>query len=211
MTFLLFVNYRVSSVAFDGVPEELSTVKAQVLIRVDEIFSLSAVDRSANAMLQSLRRRGYQEAVVDPATDFRRETRSAEVTFYVTTGPRASVGQVRFEGSLEPYGEAGLGSLLDRRGGEMYSSGRMREWGEALRQRLVDAGHRAAEVRLENEAYVSETRTMNVTYQVDVGPVVVVELEGDRRRAVRRMLPRGKRTPYSEDDVPPPGAANEAL
>ena len=60
----------------------------------------------------------------------------------------------------------------------MYSSGRMREWGEALRQRLVDAGHRAAEVRLENEAYVSETRTMNVTYQVDVGPVVVVELDG---------------------------------
>jgi outer membrane protein insertion porin family len=201
VTFQLFVNYRVSSATFDGVPEELSTVKAQVLIRVGEIFSLSAVDRSANAMLQSLRRRGYQEAVVDPATEFRRETRSAEVTFFVTTGLRASVGQVRFEGSLEPYGEAGLGSMLERRGGEMYSSGRMREWGEALRQRLVDAGHRAAEVRLENESYVSGTRTMNVTYEVDVGPVVVVELEGDRRRAVRRMLPRGKHAPYSEDDV----------
>ncbi|MFA6955406.1 MAG: outer membrane protein assembly factor BamA [Thermoanaerobaculia bacterium] len=201
VTFIVFVNYRVESVAYDGLNGDLEGVKTQVVVKVGEIFSLSAVDRSANAMQQALRRRGYVGAVVDPASDFQRGTRSATIVFYVTAGVRASIGRVSFEGSLDPFGESGLAELFGKRGGESYSSGRVFEWGEKLRQRLVSKGRRAAEVHLSSEDYVEATSQMNIVYKVDVGPVVVVELTGDKRRALKGMLPKGKRQAYSADDI----------
>ena len=201
VTFLVFVNYRIETVAVEGLGKEQDSVKGQVVVKVGDVLSLSAVDRSATAMQLSLSRRGFVESVVDPATDFRRDTRNAAVTFFVTMGPRASVGDVRFDGSLAPFGEAGILEMFGRRGDEMYSSRRARDWGEELRQRLVKKGHRAAEVRVAEENYSAEAGEMNLTYAVEVGPIVVVELEGDSRRALRRMLPRGKRAAYSPDDI----------
>lgn len=201
ITFLVFVNYRVESVEYDGLSGEQEGVKTQVVVRTGEIFSLSAVDRSANAMQQALHRRGWVGAVVDPATDFERETRSARIVFYVTPGVRAAIGQVRFQGSLEPYGEARLAELFGKRAGESYSSGRVYEWGEKLRQKLVAKGYRAADVSLASEDYDAATGTMNLVFNVDVGPEVYVVLTGDKRRALSRILPRGKRQPYSADDV----------
>lgn len=201
VTFLVFVNYRVESVGYDGLKGDLEGVKTQVVVKVGEIFSLSAVDRSAIAMQQALRRRGYVDAVVDPATDFQRDTRKALVVFYVTPGVRATIGRVSFEGALDPLGEAGLAGLFGRHEGENFSSGRALDWGEKLRQKLVNSGHRAAEVRVATENYDAETKRMNLVYKVDVGPVVVVELTGDKRRALKSMLPRGKRQAYSADDV----------
>lgn len=201
ITFLVFVNYRVESIAFDGLSGDLEGVRSQVVVRTGEIFSLSAVDRSANAMQQALRRRGYVGATVDPATEFRRDTRAAEIVFYVTPGVRAAVGSVRFEGSLEPFGEAGLAEMFGRREGESYTSGRVYEWGEKLRQKLVARGRRAADVRVESEEYDRDTNRMNLVYGVEVGPVVDVVLRGDQRRALEKMLPRGKRQPYSVDDL----------
>ncbi|MGK2857704.1 MAG: outer membrane protein assembly factor BamA, partial [Thermoanaerobaculia bacterium] len=201
VTFLVFVNYKIETVAIDGLAKEQDNVRGQVVVQVGDVLSLSAVDRSATAMQLSLSRRGFVEAVVDPATDFRRDTRGASVTFFVTMGPRASVGKVRFEGLLAPFSEAGILELFGRRSGEIYSSRRARDWGEELRQRLVKQGHRAAEVRVAEEVYSAEARAMDLTYDVNVGPVVVVKLEGDNRRALRRMLPSGNRSAYAADDV----------
>ncbi|MBI2215621.1 MAG: outer membrane protein assembly factor BamA [Acidobacteria bacterium] len=201
ITFLVFVNYKVASVEYDGLVGEQEEVKSQVVVHAGEVFSLSAVDRSANAMQQALRRRGWVGAVVDPATEFQRDTRSAQIVFYVTAGVRATIARVRFEGTLEPYGEERIAAIFGKREGELYSSGRVHEWGEKLRQRLVNEGYRAAEVSLSSEQYDAGTGTMTLIFRVEVGPEVVVVLTGDRRRALRNMLPRGKRQPYSADDV----------
>lgn len=199
LTYRLSINYRVDEIELVGVGRLGDRARRELQFRRGEVFSLNAVDRSATAIQTLLRRRGHLEATVDPEVRFSRAENLADVTLHVDRGPEAKVAAVQIEGDFGPFAEAELLEELRLEPGDDYSLNRARDAAERLERHLVRNDHRRASVRLLGENYDPATDSATVSYRVEVGPKVKVEVVGVSRRAVRRWLPFGRREEYSAD------------
>ena len=202
LTFALFLNYRIDEIELEGIPRrERSRARRELTVRNGEVLSLDAVDDSAAAMQEMLRRYGYLEATVDPETTFDRLRSVADVTFHVTAGPQAKVADVVIEGNTAPFTPAQLIERMRRRPGRTFQLGEAREDANRMRNFLVRRNYRRADVDFLGHTYDAATQGVLLRYRVAVGPTVQVRVEGIDRRAVRRWLPFGRNQEYSEDAI----------
>lgn len=200
LRFLLFLNYRIATIEFEGLPLNRNRVENALAIAPGDTLSLNAVDRSATAVVAELQRRGWIEATVDPEVEFERARNRASVTLHVTPGPTAMVGAIDFEGSLDPFTPSQLQSRMRTRPGDVFTSVAARADAERIQSFLVEQGHRRASVRYLERTYDTETNQVQLRYRIETGPQVRVEVEGVDRRDVRRLLPfRADDEAYSED------------
>lgn len=80
------------------VPEQ--QMKALVLAKPGQTFSLRALTQSADLMSYRLGEEGFAFARVEPIPEINEETSEVEVTFYVDPGKRAYVRRVNFRGDV---------------------------------------------------------------------------------------------------------------
>lgn len=200
VTFILSLNYRVTSVTAEGL-ERLKFEKfgKDVAVHGDDVLSLDAVDRSALAIQTALSRQGYREATVDPEVKFVRATSRAEVIFDVGLGPRARIGNIEFVGDLAPFSPEELRKAMRRKTGDYYRNDDVRRDADRIRSFLVKKKYRRANVRFAGDTYAPETDQVNLRYRLNVGPSVRVEVEGVSRDEVKKMLPFRRSGEYSED------------
>jgi outer membrane protein insertion porin family len=202
LTFALFLNYRVDEIALEGIPRrDRGRAQRELTVRNGEVLSLDAVDDSATAVQEMLRRNGYLEATVDPETNFDRLRSVADVTFHITAGPQAKVANVVIEGNPAPFKTAELIDRMKRKPGKTFQLGEAREDANRIRNFLVRRNYRRADVDLLSHTYDPATHGVTLRYRVAVGPTVQVKVEGIERSAVRRWLPFGRNQEYSEDAV----------
>lgn len=203
LTFSLFLHYRVGSIEVEGLDGGARTrARRDLTVRTGEVLSLNAVDDSATAVQEELRRDGYLEATVDPETVFDRARSIATVRFYVTPGPRAQVASVAIEGDLAPFDSATLIKNMDRGPGQAFNVREAREDAERMRNFMIRREHRRADVDFVESTYDRATHAVTLRYRAVAGPKVRVEVEGINRRTVRRWLPfRGRNDEYSEDAI----------
>ena len=203
LTFSLFLHYRVGDVEIAGIKGgDRTRALRELTVRTGEILSLNDVDDSAAAIEETLNRRGYLEAIVDPRTNFDRARSLAEVTFEVTPGPRAVIRSVVLEGNLAPFTHPQLADAMKLDVGRSFDSLEAREDAERIQNFLVRRQHRRADVDYLGHEYNEETHDVTLRYRVNVGPTVQVAVQGVPRSAVRRWLPfRGRGDEYSEDAV----------
>lgn len=202
LTFALYLHYRIGEIAFDGLPAgERARAQRELRIRTGGVLSLDAVDDSASAIQDAMRRNGWLEATVDPETNFDRARSIADVTLYVTAGPLAKVANVVLEGDTAPFTAQQLIGRMRRPTGHTFNIGDAREDANRMRNFLVRRDYRRADVDLVGDVYDPATHGVTLRYRVDVGPIVRVAVEGIDRSAVRRWLPFARNQEYSEDAV----------
>ena len=203
ITFALFLHYRVGDIVFEGLTGgDRTRAQREITVRTGEVLSLNAVDDSATAVQEALRRDGYLEATVDPETTFDRARSIAGVRFYVTPGPRAQVASVIIEGDTAPFETQGLIQRMKRRPGKPYNVREARDDAERMQNYIVRRDYRRANVDFVDSTYDPATHGVTLRYRASSGPKVRVEVTGISRRTVRRWLPfRGRNDEYSEDAV----------
>lgn len=202
LTFALFLNYRVADVDFEGIRGGDRTRAERALqFRTGEVLSLNAVDDSATSIREELERLGYLEATVDPETTFDRARSSANVTFHVTPGPQATIGEVLITGDTAPFTTAELIGRMRRGPGRTFRLVDARGDAERIKNFLVRRDHRRADVDFQGQTYDAERNSVTLRYNVVVGPKVRVEVTGIDRKAVRRWLPFDRNQEYSEDTI----------
>ncbi|HEY0143306.1 MAG TPA: translocation/assembly module TamB domain-containing protein [Thermoanaerobaculia bacterium] len=203
LTFSLFLHYRVGEVAIEGLTGgERTRAQRDMTMRTGEVLSLNAVDDSAIAIQEALRRNGYLEATVDPETTFDRARSLAGVRFHVTPGPVAQVAQVIIEGDVAPFNAPQLIEQMRRGPGSTFQVREAREDAERIRNFMIRREHRRADVDFIDHTYDRETHQVTLRYRASAGPKVRVEVAGVPRRSVRRLLPfRGRNDEYSEDAI----------
>ncbi len=202
LTFALFLNYRIDAVDLEGLPRrERTRAQREVKVRNGEVLSLDAVDDSAAAVQDMLRRQGYLEATVDPETNFDRLRSAADVTLHITPGLQAKVADVVIEGNTAPFTPAQLIERMKRRPGKTFQVGEAREDANRIKNFLVRRNYRRADVDFLGHTYDPASHGVLLRYRVAVGPTVQVRVEGIDRKAVRRWLPFARNQEYSEDAV----------
>jgi len=202
LTFSLFLHYRVGKITWDGLQRRDRTRAERGLqVRTGEVHSFNAVDDSANEIQQTLNRGGYLEATVDPETTFDRAHSLANVTFHVTTGPKAKVAAVNFEGNPAPFTREELIKRMKRRPGRSFDLGEAREDANRMKNLMVRRDYRKADVDFLGHNYDAQRDEVTLRYSVNAGPKVRVAVEGVSRSAVRRLIPFARNQEYSEDVI----------
>ncbi|HLJ74444.1 MAG TPA: translocation/assembly module TamB domain-containing protein, partial [Thermoanaerobaculia bacterium] len=177
LTFALFVNYRVGEIRFEGLgTSDRDRAARELNFRLGDVVSLNAIDRSAVAIQAFLDRSGYLEATVDPETVFNRAQSRATVTFHVTRGVRATVGQVTLEGNQAPFTADQLIKQMRRGPGKPFDLAEARLDADHMRTFLVRQDYRKADIRFLNYTYDATTKKVTLHYRANTGPIVKVEV-----------------------------------
>lgn len=202
LTFALFLHYRVGDIVIDGISgKNRQRAQRELTVRNGEILSLDDVDDSARAIQEALVRDGYLEATVDPETNFDRARNSADIHFYTTPGPRATITKIALEGNTAPFQPAEVLHAMKRHKGQAFQIAEAREDANRMQNFFVRRDYRRAKVEFLGHTYDEATNGVTLRYRATAGPIVKVAVDGVPRSQVRRWLPFAKNQEYSEDAV----------
>ncbi|HWP33993.1 MAG TPA: outer membrane protein assembly factor BamA, partial [Thermodesulfobacteriota bacterium] len=114
-------RYRVAAVELAGVRAfPVETLRRELPLATGAPFSLAAVDRAVEWLVQRYLARGYLAVQVVPDVALEREPPEARVTFRVTEGPVTRVGRILYRGNFYTR-NAVLARELTFRSGDPFS------------------------------------------------------------------------------------------
>ena len=194
---------RIASLAVTkGIPSRGRVLDAMGLGAGDpwEADRLPAVE---DAMRRVLKEAGYFEAVVSANVGAGADETSVDVRFEVRAGRRAVAGPPLWDGSLAPLSAEALRAKAKLKEGKPYRKATARDDAERFESEVHRRGYSRAEVRLEDERYDAATAAVSPRYSVFVGPLVVLEVTGEKEAVVRGHAesPWRKGEPPDEDAV----------
>ena len=108
------------------------------------------------------------------------------VAYHVEAGPRWSVGSIGFEGDLGTFGPSGLLEPLEVRSGDPYDARKLEEDPERLQRWLGGAGFRKARVFAARQARRDDARSVDVTFEIVLGPSVEARVQGAEMERLRK-------------------------
>lgn len=189
----LWANVVVTEVRIEGDTGAVSHDRLREVVgqRVGEPLVEARLVEAVFAMQDRLANSGHFDASVrlDPEIDEARN--QAVVVYRVEAGPRSTIGEVTFAGDAGPFSRAQLLDPLRGKPGEPYRRATVVDDAERLETWLIEEGHRAARVDPPAIEPDPERRRVTVTFPLEVGPRVEVEVIGAEMRRLRRrdLLP----------------------
>ncbi len=102
----------------------------------------------------------------------------AVVVYRVTSGERARIGEVHFAGDTAPFDHEELIQAIASRPGSRYRQKVAQADAERLRGWLLKRDYRVAQVSEPAEEYDPASGLVDLTFEVEIGPRVVVEVIG---------------------------------
>lgn len=145
--------------------------------------------------------RGYFQATARLEVDVDDERKRAAIAYRVAAGPRARISRVGFTGDLGPFQPAQLiERLKDAEPGDAYRLQTVRDAGDRLQEWLLGEGYRTAEVGAPERKVSESGEEVALSYPVEVGPRVEVEVIGAKLKDLRKrdLLPFLSEQGYDE-------------
>jgi len=168
------------------------TLEDRLLVARGQPLIESRVLRSVYQLQELYETRGYFDASVRLSVETDDANKLAAITFRVDSGRRSSIGRILFDGALGSFTQEQLLEHLRLKPGDPYRRDAVRDGAEHLQQWLIEQKYRKAEVDPpQGTPDASDAGTVDLVYQVRVGPQVEVEIVGAARKDLRKkdLLP----------------------
>jgi outer membrane protein insertion porin family len=208
LNFLLEAAYYLGMVNFPGATKIFSYTR---LLQVADLHQEDPYDKtrvaiSEKALQDFLRRNGYFQAAIHPSSEIDDAHQLVNLTFSVNLGKQAKIAGVTLQGTEATETSQLLHSVRSLRArltgaqvksGKAYTPERIKA-ATALIKRTLAQQHRLASSVQENPPqYHSETNRVDVSFKVEVGPLVIVRVTGARLsvlpfmsgRQMRKLIP----------------------
>ena len=192
LRFLTVPNYFVGQVAAEGIssnPTATQLVSASRL-QLGELYTREKLDRSLAGIQRALEDNGFHNSKVTSSEEHNEQQRQVDITFHVTPGPRAVVGQITLQG------DAGLSEIQIEDIGKFHSgdpilSTHVTRALQRIRAKYQKQDRLLAQVSVAKRDYRPERNAVDYVLQVDRGPIVEVEAEGYKftQAELRRLVP----------------------
>ncbi len=208
LNFLLEPAYYVGIVNFPGVIKAFSYTRLLQVVDLPEEdpFDQSRVEAGDKALQDFLRHNGYFRAVVQTSSQIDDAHQLVNLTFSVQLGKQARVANVTVEGpganeeaallhSIHSLRARFSGGLL--KSGKPYSPQRITAATTLIRRTLSQQHRLASHVEENPPQYHPETNRVDVSFKVEVGPMVTVRATGARlswlpflsNREMKKLIP----------------------
>jgi outer membrane protein assembly complex protein YaeT len=192
LRFLTVPNYFIGQIAAEGVstsPSPNQLVSGSRL-QLGELYSQEKSDRALANLHRLLEENGFHRSQVNVSEQRNPEQHQIDLTFHVTSGPRALVGQIALEGDAG-YSKDEIEEIAKFHPGEGVASTRLTRALQRIRAKYQKQDRLLAQVSAAVRTYRSETNTVDYTFKVERGPVVEIEAEGFKvsQRQLRKLVP----------------------
>ena len=191
LNFLLEPAYYLGIIDFAEAAKVFSYTR---LLQVVNLPDEDPYDKARVALAQQnlqkfLQHNGYFQARIQTDTQIDDDHQLVNLTFFTKLGKLARVAQVSLQGpdasedarllhSIRSLRARFSGGLL--KPGKPYTPGRIAEATDLIRKTLSQQHHLASHVQENPPQYHADTNRVDVSFNVDVGPVVTVRLTGAR-------------------------------
>jgi outer membrane protein insertion porin family len=217
LNFILEPAYYLGMVDFPGAAKLFTYTRLlQVANLQDEDpYDKRRVDVAEEALLHFFRRNGYFQAQVHSESKIDDANQLVSVNFMVEAGKQARIGGVAIEGAEAAEQTLLLNKLSSLRArltgallkpGKPYTAERMKAATSRIKKVLAQQNRLASRVEEGEPQYHADTNRVDVSFKVEVGPVVVVRTSGAKISAISFLASRQLRklVPiYSEGTIDP--------
>ena len=208
LNFLLEPAYYVGMVNFPGATKDFSYTRLlQVAdLHEEDPYDTTRVADSQKALQSFLRRNGYFQATIHTDSEIDDAHQLVNLTFTIHFGKQAKVGGVTFQGpdagetsqllhSVRSLRARLTGALL--KPGRPYTPERITAATKLIKRTLSQQRRLASSVQENPPQYHSETNRVDVSFKVEVGPLVTVRVTGARLswlpflsgRQIKKLIP----------------------
>src|ERR1700758_1017129 len=198
LTFTTVNNYFIGSIAAEGDPGRPSAnqIVSATKLQLGEVYSPEKLQRANKNILQVMADNGYYRASVTHDEHPHPETSQIDITFRISPGLSASVGEVNLKGN-PGYSKGQIEDFARMHPGDRVTADRVSNALQRIRKRYVKQNRLLAQVSTAERAYRSETNKLDFTFLIDPGPTVDIAVEGFK---IRQSVLR-KRVPVYEENA----------
>jgi len=195
LNFILEPAYYLGVVDFQGVPKSLSYVRLLQVVNLQdqEPYDQARLTIAETALLHFLQHNGFFQAQVHAEPQIDDANQLVSLTFTVISGKQARIGNVEIRGAAgsEPtwllqktrsLRARFTGALL--KPGKPYTPERMKAATSLIKKSLAREHRLASKVQELPPQFHAETNRVDVAFQVEVGPLVIVRTTGARVSAI---------------------------
>ncbi len=192
LTFTTSENYFVGAVDVEGAParpNQNQIVNASKF-QLGERYTQEKLDRALENVRQLMQEGGYYRARVTAETTSNPATQQVDILFHVMPGEPAHVGELKVTGTSS-FSSAEVQSIAHLAHGDRLTAARVTGSLQRLRKRFQKQNRALAQVSIAEQPYHAETNTVDFTFQIDPGPVVVIYARGFHisKGALKKEIP----------------------
>ena len=210
--FILQPAYYIGIITFPGATNRFAYTELLQAANIPEQtpFTKDVLPQGQNALVHFFHTHGYFTASVTPHSQTDDTHRIVNLVFDVDLHQDAKIGVIDFEGIPASQAAELRGTLRSwwarikrdsLKPGQKYSQNRIPRSIDYIRARLRRGGRLAPVVRVASTNFHPETNRVDITFQVDPGPLLSVRVVGAHmwRRTIKKLVPIFEENSVDED------------
>ena len=208
LNFVLEPAYYLGMIDFQGATKSFSYTRLlqTVNLQDEDPYDQTRIPPAQAALLHFLQHSGYFQAKVDVSTQIDDANELVNITFKAVLGKRARIGSVTLQGPSDSEQVRLLRNARSLRArftggllkpGKPYTPERIQAASRLIKKSLAGEGRLASKVHENPPQYHAETNRVDISFNVEVGPVVSIRTTGARlsflpflsNRERRKLIP----------------------
>ncbi len=192
LRFLTTANYFVGTLIIEGVSQNPSAnqLASATRLQLGELYTQEKLDRALAGIQRVMEENGFHQSKVTHSEQKDEQQHQVNMTFHVTSGARAIVGEITLEGESGETVEQ-MKEVAGLHAGDGVVSSRIQRALQRIRARYQKQDRLLAQVSISSRTYHPERNTVDYVFKIDRGPVVVIAAEGFKlsQRVLKRLVP----------------------
>ncbi|HEY6770472.1 MAG TPA: POTRA domain-containing protein [Candidatus Sulfotelmatobacter sp.] len=192
LTFVTSPNFFVGALDVDGAPNRptANQIINASKFQLGELYNREKMERALKNIRRLMQENGYYRAKVDAETTSSVTDQQINLFFHVTPGELARVGEVKVTGT-SGMSLTQVQDTAHLKQGDRVTASRITGALQHLRKKFAKQQRVLAQVSIAEQQYHPEKNSVDYTFQIDRGPVVVIFAVGFRvsRSVLRRDVP----------------------
>jgi len=202
LTFVTSANFFVGAIDVEGAPSHpnANQIINASKFELGELYTRDKLDRALQNIRLLMQENGYYGARVTAESAANAATQQVDVLIHVSPGQAAHVGEVKVTGSSGlSAGEVQSIAHMDR--GDEITASRISNSLQRLRKKFKKQNRVLAQVSIAQQQYRPESNSVDYTFQINPGPVVVIMAQGFHvnRRVLRKEIPVYEESALDDD------------
>ncbi len=179
LTFRTSPNFFVGAVEVEGAPSRPN--RNQIVnaskFELGELYTRDKLSRALQNIRQLMQENGYYRATVTAESTSNADTQQINILFHITSKEPAHIGEVSVTGHSR-FSQGQVQDIARMHPGERVTASRVTNSLQRLRKKLQKQQRVQAQVSIAEQKYDPESNSVDYTFLIDPGPVVVVYAQG---------------------------------
>jgi outer membrane protein assembly complex protein YaeT len=192
LTFITSLNFFIGAVEVEGGPSHPSynQIVNASKFQLGELHTLDKLDRALQNIRQLMQENGYYRARVTAESTSNPAIQQVNILFHITPGEAAHVGEVKVTGH-SAFSQSQVEDIARMHPSDRVTASRVTNSLQRLRKKLQKQQRVLAQVSIAEQKYHPESNSVDYTFLIEPGPVVVVYAQGFHisRGVLKRQIP----------------------